>query len=159
MFYEPLFVFARSWTESPANPGEWADLRLAVGPEGSGTRAAATALMTASGVAPAEVILLPAGGADAVAELRSGTADLALFVAPLAAPYLQPLFSDPEMRLLRLSHLEAVARRMDDADVVTLHAGGCLSARYCRNARSTSWPWSRGSWRSGICIRPWSTGS
>lgn len=123
VFYEPLFVFARSGTEVSANPGDWSNLRLAVGPEGSGTRAAARALLAASGVTPAEASLISAGGADAVAALRDGTADLALFVAPLAAPYLQPLFPDPEVRLLRLLHLEAVARRMDHAKIVTLHPG------------------------------------
>lgn len=136
IFYEPLFVFARAGNEVSANPGDWAGLTLAVGPDGSGTRAASRALLTASGVAPAETVLLPAGGAEAVAELRAGSADLALFVAPLAAPYLQPLFSDPDMRVMRLMHIDAVARRMDHAKIVTLHAGA-ISLRPVLPERST----------------------
>ncbi|SLN13467.1 NMT1/THI5 like protein [Roseivivax jejudonensis] len=123
MFYEPLFVFAQADADLSSNPGDWAGLGLAVGPEGSGTRAASRVLLAASGIAPADVTLLPVGGADAVLELRAGEADLALFVAPLAAPYLQPLFNDPDVRLLRLLHLDAIARRMDHAEIVTLHAG------------------------------------
>ena len=136
MFYEPLFVFAREGANVSANPGDWAGLRLAVGPEGSGTRAASRALLTASGVAPDEATLLPAGGGDAVAALRAGEADLALFVAPLSAPYLQPLFSNPEVGLLRLLHLDAVARRMDHAEIITLHAGA-MSLRPVLPERST----------------------
>lgn len=136
MFYEPLFVFAQSATEVSANPGDWADLRLAVGPEGSGTRAAARVLLSASGVAPDETTLFPVGGAEAVTELRAGRVDLALFVAPLAAPYLQPLLEDPDMRLVRLRHLEALARSMDHAEIVTLHAGA-ISLRPVLPQRST----------------------
>ncbi|MEO0682941.1 MAG: hypothetical protein AAF192_21330 [Pseudomonadota bacterium] len=138
---EPLLVFARSddlaspealsdaggaeagTSAIPANPGAWRGLRAAVGPEGSGARAAWRALEAAAGLAPAWNEALPLGGGEAGEALRAGRADLAVFVAPLDAPYLRPLFDDPRLTALELAHPEALARRLAASRVTVLPAG------------------------------------
>ncbi|MEM9737220.1 MAG: TAXI family TRAP transporter solute-binding subunit, partial [Pseudomonadota bacterium] len=123
LFVEPIFLFQRRDAPVPDNPGAWEGLRLASGAQGSGTRAAMLALLEAAGVPVEANRLLPISGKEAVAALRAGEADLAVFVAPIAAPYLGPLFADPDFTLLELRHIHAISRRLAQADLVTLHAG------------------------------------
>ena len=68
-----------------ANAGLWRGLRRAIGPEGSGTRAAALEFLAASGLTPEALTLLPLGGPAAAEALHAGTADVGFFVAPLTA--------------------------------------------------------------------------
>ena len=124
LFLEPLFVFTAIDKPIPANPGDWQGLRLAVGGEGSGTRAAYLAMADAADVASGANTLLDAGGARGAAALLQGEADAALFVAPLEAPYLAELFADPSVRLLRLDHLEALTGRLAQSDKISLPAAG-----------------------------------
>ncbi|MEX5727489.1 hypothetical protein Ga0609869_000842 [Rhodovulum iodosum] len=124
MFYEPLFVFARRDAEVPANPGRWAELTIAAGAPGSGTTAAFDALERAAGHAPGANRRLPLSGAEAADALLRGEADLAVFVAPLSAPYLAPLFAEEGVGLLQLEHITALSRRMPQAEAITLPAAG-----------------------------------
>ncbi|TCP44024.1 hypothetical protein [Rhodovulum marinum] len=124
MFLEPMFFFARRGAELPANPGRWAGLRVAAGGAGSGTAAAFDGLERAAGLAPGAVTRLALGGAQAADALRTGAADIAVFVAPLSAPYLAPLFVDPGVVLMRLDHMTALSRRMIQTEVITLPAAG-----------------------------------
>ncbi|WP_422075617.1 TAXI family TRAP transporter solute-binding subunit [Tranquillimonas rosea] len=122
VFHEPLFVFARADAPIPRNPGAWRDLRLAIGGQGSGTRAAVRSLLAASGVPEGANTLVPRGGADGAEALLSGAADAAFFVAPLTAPYLEPLFADTSVTLMRLDYLESLSRRVQHSEVVSLPA-------------------------------------
>lgn len=49
MFYEPLFVFARTGAPVPRNPGLWQGLTIAAGAPGSGTAAAFDAVERGTG--------------------------------------------------------------------------------------------------------------
>ncbi len=137
VFIEPLLIFARLDTATgdggavapdrpvgiPRNVAEWAGLRIAAGAEGSGTRAATSSLLAAAGLPGADNTLLPLGGADAAGALAAGEADVAVFVAPLSAPYLQPILSDPDVMLLPVAHVVALSRRMAQARIVDVPSG------------------------------------
>ncbi|WP_299649680.1 ABC transporter substrate-binding protein [uncultured Jannaschia sp.] len=137
VFIEPLLIFARLDTGTggadavapnrpvgiPRNVAEWAGLRIAAGAEGSGTRAATSSLLAAAGLPGADNTLLSLGGADAAGALAAGEADVAVFVAPLSAPYLQPILSDPDVMLLPVAHVVALSRRMAQARIVDVPSG------------------------------------
>jgi TRAP-type uncharacterized transport system substrate-binding protein len=130
VFVEPLLIFSRIEPDGPSgrppiprNVAEWSGLTIAAGPEGSGTRAAVMALLAAAG-RPAEANrLLPVGAADGAAALLGGEADVAIFVAPLSAPYLEGLLADPAVGLVPVAHAEALSRRLPQSSVVDVPSG------------------------------------
>jgi len=124
LFYEPLFIFTRADAGVSSNPGTWLGLDIATGGEGSGTRAAAEAFFRAAGQIPGQNRLDPRGGSAAADALIRGEVDVALFVAPLNASYLQPLFLNPELVLLPLDYVDALSRRIPQSRVVAFPPGG-----------------------------------
>ncbi|MES1927337.1 TAXI family TRAP transporter solute-binding subunit [Salinisphaera sp. T31B1] len=125
VFTEPFLIFARptDGVEVPRNPARWSGLRIAAGGEGSGTRAATRAFLNAAGLSDNANTLLPLGGAKAAQALTAGKADVALFVAPLSAPYLKPVLADPKASLLPLDHIVALSRRMPQSILVDVPSG------------------------------------
>ncbi|MBO9470884.1 ABC transporter substrate-binding protein [Endozoicomonas sp. G2_2] len=125
VFTEPFLIFARPTADVdvPRNPAQWSGLRIAAGEDGSGTRAAAQAFLNAAGLSDNANTLLPRGGAEAASALTSGDADVALFVAPLSAPYLAPLLADGDTTLLQLDHIVALSRRMPQSILVDVPSG------------------------------------
>jgi hypothetical protein len=125
VFTEPFLIFARptAGVDVPRNPAQWSGLRIAAGDEGSGTRAAAQAFLNAADLSGDTNTLLPQGGADAAQALMSGDADVALFVAPLSAPYLSQLLADETATLLQLDHIVALSRRMPQSILVDVPSG------------------------------------
>ena len=122
VFVEPVVVFARVGSEVSANPGKWSGLRIARGVEGSGTRVAADRLLNAVGVEETNDFFELDGG-DSVAALLAGELDLAIFVAPLSADYLEPLFGSEQVELLRFQHAEAIALRLPSSRVFRVPSG------------------------------------
>ena len=121
---EPLWVFARSAAGVSANPLDWAQLRVAAGAPGSGTRLIADGLAAHTGAAAlAPASAQAAGGAAAARALLAGEVDIALFVAPATAPYLQPLFASPALQLISFAHEEAIALSLPGARQVRLPSG------------------------------------
>lgn len=125
VFTEPFLIFARATAglDVPRNPAQWSGLRIAAGGDGSGTRAAARVFLDAAGLADDANTLLPLGGAKAATALTSGDVDVALFVAPLSAPYLSPVLADQDANLLQLDHLVALSRRMPQSVRVDVPSG------------------------------------
>jgi TRAP-type uncharacterized transport system substrate-binding protein len=123
VFLEPIVIFRSSSNQLDNNPGNWRDIRLAAGPEGSGTRAATQALISAAGLQNAGIELLEFGGDEAVNAVRNGDADAMLFVAPLAAPYLMEAIFDPKLIFVPLSFVDALASKLSGASAVTIPAG------------------------------------
>ena len=111
-FLEPLWIFHKGTLASPADPVNWRELDVAAGEPGSGTRFVVDAVMAALEMDPGRINLLPIGGADAAEALQSGAVDVALFVAPVGAPYLQPLFAAPDVILAEVRDTEALVRRL-----------------------------------------------
>ena len=107
--YEPLWIFHKS--------GETLDRlqllegkRLAIGPEGSGTRHLALRVLETSGVTAANATLLPLGGADASAALKNGAIDVLFMVAAVEAPQVQDLLRAPGISLMSLAQADAYTR-------------------------------------------------
>lgn len=112
VFLEPFWVFHRGGVEQAADPVAWQGLRVAAGEPGSGTRAAVLAAARALRIELMPDMLLPLGGADAAEALLQGRVDVAVFVAPVTAPYLKPLFESEEISVAPIRDAEALARRL-----------------------------------------------
>lgn len=122
LFVEPLWVFARE--DISLNPHDWAGLRIAIGAEGSGTRLVAESLAAFTGAeALSGEAALSLDSAASTQALLAGEIDAALFVAPVEAAYLQPLFDAQELHFLTLAHSEAIAERLPGARLVEMPSG------------------------------------
>jgi TRAP transporter TAXI family solute receptor len=120
LYYEPLWLFYRA-SRPVDRIGALGRRRVAVGPEGSGTRALALPLLTISGAAGAGLRSL--GGQEAVAALRDGTIDAAFFVASPDAPTIRRLAQERRLRLLSIANAQAYARRFPFLTPVVLPRG------------------------------------
>ena len=120
---EPLFVLHRGGLDA-GDPVAWGDLRIAAGAEGSGTRAAVSAIMSALGDPVPQEDFLALGTLEAAEALAAGRIDAAVFVAPVDAPYLADLLPDPDLELARLRDMSAIAARLDFVEVVEIPAAG-----------------------------------
>lgn len=123
LFMEPIFFFHRRDNEIPSNPADWKGLTMTSGGNGSGTQAAVQSFHDAAGLAWNVNRHLPLGGKEAAETLLNGEADLAIFVAPVAAPYLDPLFGNREIGFARIDYIEALSRRINQSTIVEIPAG------------------------------------
>jgi hypothetical protein len=119
-FLEPFWVFHTGVLGDPANPAAWAGLRIASGREGSGARFAVEAVIRALDLPDVADGLIDLGGPDAAEALLAGEVDVAIFVAPAGAPYLQPLFAAPAARLASIRHVDALVRRLSFVQSATV---------------------------------------
>ena len=122
IFYEPVFVFVRR-ALAVTRLSELKGRRIAIGPEGSGTRILALQLLTLSGIAADAAGLLPLGGADARAALHAGTIDAGIFVIAYPLPSLGSLFEDPALELFAFDRADAYRMSFPFLSSVTLPAG------------------------------------
>ncbi len=122
LYYEPLWFFHRK-AVSFAQVNDLVGKRIAVGAEGSGTRAFIEPLLAANGVTRANAELAGAAGTAALAELRAGRLDAALFVGGASTPLIQEALRDPGLHLASLARAEAYARRFPYITRLTLPAG------------------------------------
>ena len=111
-FLEPLWILHKGALAVPADPVNWRGLSIAAGEPGSGTRFVVDAVIAALAMDPSQFRLVPLGGAEAADALQAGSVDVALFVAPVSAPYLQPLFAAPDVTLASIRDTEALVRRL-----------------------------------------------
>jgi TRAP-type uncharacterized transport system substrate-binding protein len=123
VFLEPLLVFHKGALNAAAHPTQWKGLRAAVGEPGSGTRYLIDKFSGELGFGPQSPALLGIGGTAAADALLSGEVDIAVFVAPIGAPYLARLYSDPSVSMASLRHGEGLARRHDFVQWTSLPAG------------------------------------
>jgi TRAP transporter TAXI family solute receptor len=122
VYYEPLWIFYRGARELTLL-NELVDKRIAVGAEGSGTRALALELLRAVGARVEEERFQPLGGAAAADALMQGAADAAFVVGAPDAPIVQRLLTAGGIRLLSLENAEAFTRRFTYLSVRTLPRG------------------------------------
>ena len=92
LYYEPLWIFYRGTTELTLLT-QLAGKRIAVGPEGSGTRALVDNMLHASGALRPDTPLLPLTGMTAADALIAGKIDAALFVIATDAPVVKKLLA------------------------------------------------------------------
>ncbi len=92
---EPAWVFVRRDADL-ANPMRVTGRRVALGPEGSGTRALALALLAANEVAPTAFVASPLAGVAAAEALLAGEVDVAFFVSAQPGPAISLLLQRPQ---------------------------------------------------------------
>ncbi len=122
LFEEPFWVFVRDGAKA-ADFGDLRSLRVTIGPDGSGTRALATALQTNYGGDWPETARLSMSTAEAIAALKAGDVDAAAFAASPDASYVQTLLRTSGVYLLPFDRAEAIARRDDGLSAVVLLRG------------------------------------
>ncbi|WP_084420573.1 TAXI family TRAP transporter solute-binding subunit [Henriciella litoralis] len=122
LFHEPFWVFVRA-DVTAADFGDLRSARLAIGPEGSGTRALAMELQGLwGGDWPAEARRTESG-ATAAEALLAGDLDAAAFSASIDAPYVNELLRASGIRLLPFDRAPALSRRTKALAQVTLYRG------------------------------------
>lgn len=122
LFEEPFWVFVREGTAA-SDFGDLKAARLSIGPDGSGTRALATALQVAYGGEWPNSARLSLTTSEAQTALRAGEIDAAAFAASPDAPYIQAMLHAEGIRLLPFDRAEAIARREEGLSAVTLLRG------------------------------------
>jgi len=122
LYREPLWVFYRG-EEALNRLTQLVGKRIAVGPEGSGTRAISQQLLQANNMEATDAELIGTSGGDAAEALERGEIDAAFFVASIEAAYIQRLIKDPNVKLMQLAHADAYLRRFRYLSTVTVHAG------------------------------------
>ena len=122
IYYEPLWIFYRGERDLELAT-ELLGKRIAIGPEGSGTRALAFRLLKAVGADASTTDFAPLGGNDAAAGLIQGTVDAVVMVASPDAPAVQHLIKADGIRIFSISNAEAFARRFPFLTVLTLPRG------------------------------------
>jgi uncharacterized protein len=128
VFYEPVWLLARSSLRA-TRLAELRGRRIAIGPEGSGTRALARQLLAANEIDGAPTVLSDLTGPEARAALERGDIDAAIFVVAEPSPGMISLIASGTVRLLAFPHAEAYAMRLPFLDVVRLPAGAVNLAR------------------------------
>lgn len=112
IFLEPLWVFHAGQMPEAADIAAWQGLRVAAGEPGSGTRFVIESIVETLGLELGPDSYVPLGGAAAADALRNGRVDLAVFVAPASAPYLDALFTDPTLNVSQIRDREALVRQL-----------------------------------------------
>jgi TRAP transporter TAXI family solute receptor len=122
LYHEPLWVFHTLGDELVDLRG-LAGKHLAIGAEGSGTRAVALPLLARNGIDAVSAVLRDTSGSAAVEALRAGVVDAAFFVAAPSSPLVATLLRDPSIQLLGFARAPAYTRQFDFLSQVTLVAG------------------------------------
>ena len=123
-FLEPFWFFHSGQIDDPANPAGWDGLRIAIGEPGGGTRYAVDEVIDALDLRDVIFEAVPLGGAGAAEALLEGEVDAALFVAPIDAPYLQPLFESGAPVIGTIRDGEALARRIPYIELTHIPRAG-----------------------------------
>lgn len=110
LFFEPLWIFERSGLEFEYL-SDLVGLRVAIGPDGSGSQALARQILAASGVNEQNTELIPLRADEAAQRLYAGEVDAALFVAAPESDLLADLLGDEQIHLMSMRrHLSYRAR-------------------------------------------------
>jgi len=110
LYYEPLWIFSTRQPR-PERITDLAGLRVAIGPEGSGTRRVALQLLEANGIAPEALTLMPFSDTEAADELLAGRIDAAFVISSVDGAMVRALLGSPGVTLMDFTRAEAYARR------------------------------------------------
>jgi len=121
---QPLYVLVRS-AAPPSRLSALAGQRLVVGPEGSGTRVLALALLKANGVEPGGATTLLDLDDELVGDaLEKGDIDAAFLMGDSASPrVIRSIIRRPGVHVLQLSQIDAYLRRFQDLDRIVIPMG------------------------------------
>ena len=123
VYFEPVWIFYRG----PAMEDHLRQLRgrrIAIGPQGSGTRRLATQLLLVNEAWGPPTRLFDHGGEAAAKALRSGQIDVALLIGPAESPAIRSLLNDKHIRLLSFDRANAYAKAFPFLSAVKLPEGG-----------------------------------
>jgi len=123
--YQPLLVFYRS-TNTVRFLSEFAGQRLAVGAEGSGTRALALNLLQTNGITPGDATRFLGLDAEAAAQaLLAGTVDVVFLMSDSASSQtMRTLLRSPGVQVLSFEQADAYTRRYSYLNALRLPEGG-----------------------------------
>lgn len=124
LYFEPLWVFVRNG--EPRRLTELAGKRLAIGPEGSGTRELALALLTANGIVAGDAAgtkMLTLSGSAAGNALKRGDIDAVFRVSAMNGPLLLDLVAHPDIALMSFDRAGAYVRRYRYLSSLSLPTG------------------------------------
>lgn len=124
VFHEPLALFCRSG-KTVERISDLTGKRLAIGPEGSGTRVLALILLKANGIEPGgNTTLLDLGGEEAADALTGGQADAAFLMGDSATPaMMRKLLWTPGVQMMNFTQAEAYTRRYPFLNRITIPMG------------------------------------
>lgn len=120
--YEAIWVFVRGRKE-PTRLTDLRDARLAIGPEGSGSRKVALDLLAAHGMPADSPKLSPLSGRAAIDALKRGELDALFLIAAPDAPIVRELAALPDLRPMSFANAAAIAKRFPYLTAVTLTQG------------------------------------
>lgn len=109
LFPEPLWLFYRG-EATIDRLHQLKGRRIAVGPEGSGTRHLAMSLLLPNEVTETSATMLPITGQTAADALTSGTLDAIFLAQAPESPTVQSLLRHPDIKLMSLAQAEAYTR-------------------------------------------------
>ena len=122
IYYEPLWVFYRG-EDSVSRLSGLHGKRLAIGEQGSGTRAVTLTLLEDNFIDVQSANILPLGGKAAEQALLQGDIDAAFFVSSPRAPLIQRLLHANTIQLMRFSRATAYTRLHPFLSAITLPEG------------------------------------
>ncbi len=122
LFYEPFWVFARKDLDM-RRFADLSGLKVATGPEGSGTRALAARLQREYAADWNNQQTVQLSGMTAADALLAGELDAAVFTAGISAPYIEALLAGQNVRLVPFDRSPALERRNPFLAQVTLLRG------------------------------------
>lgn len=122
LYREPLWIFYRG-SEQIDRLTQLKDRRIAIGPEGSGTRGIALQLLRANGLGVTDDEFVDLAGNAAAEALERGDIDAAFFVAGVDAKYVRRLLRNPHIHLAELTHAEAYERQFRFLSAVKIDEG------------------------------------
>ena len=110
VYYEPLWVFTRA-AARPARLADLAGKRIAIGPEGSGTRALALRVLAETGITAAKATLLADDAATAHQALRGGMIDAVMTIGSPLSPLVRGMLTDEGLVLMSFDRADAYVLR------------------------------------------------
>jgi uncharacterized protein len=122
MYLEPLWLFHRA-DITITRLTDLAGKRVAVGPDGSGTRPLVTAILKASAITAENTTFLGPGSSDAADMLVAGQADAAFFALAAESEITQKLLRNPALKAYSFSQADALTRLYPYLTKIVLPAG------------------------------------
>lgn len=122
LYYEPIWLFHRQ-SMPLSKLTELAAKKVAIGPEGSGTRTVALRLLKKNGINDKTAQLLPTTGQESASALINGEVDALFMVASPDSHIIQNLLNNPQVRLMSFQRAEAYSRLSSFLSPVQLPQG------------------------------------
>jgi len=122
LYFEPLWLFHRSSLHI-TKLSELRGKRIAIGPEGSGTRAVALQLLKDNAIDEQNTSLLTLAGDEAAQAVANGSADAIFLVTSAQSPLIRHLLHMHGVQLMSFSRAEGYARNHPFLSPISLPQG------------------------------------